>query len=655
MEKKSLNGTIGKLSISAKLNIAPLFLTVFLVIGALISIFNTYKQEIAIKKSFSLSYHTFQSIVAVQESVNTVQIVSSRFLAIRNKTNDNSLDPLVATSIKNEYEKVQKIVDGWDVKNAFVKQEKPLLEEIKGKLLEYKQANESLLSNAGESSAVVINIKNNEDAFLALKTSIAKLDAYEKKLCSKKFNFSPQKLLIYIFIYLVLLALAVVGANYLSLIVVSSIIRGINSLHSALNKIATTSDLCARANITSGDEIGEISQMFNCTMDSFQKAIEEILIVVSSTAMGDYSQRVSADLQGDLGYLKDCVNKSAESIDKTMQALLDVITAINNGDFSKECSSEVKGIFKNKVDSVMGSMKSTIGNINEVMTCVSSGDLSVRIEVQAKGDLDILKNNINQSLQSISDTLSVVMSSMDRVAESASQATVAVDQVSLGSQDQVKSISTISRNLNEASYAIGEVTQNTESASDYARGAVKMIQDGQEKMVNMMTLIKQVADHNNQINKITEVIGDISSQTNLLSLNAAIEAARAGEHGKGFAVVADEVRKLAEDSSNSVKEITTLIDETVKSVSKTVDSSQQVNSEMEKISSITSESEVMLSKIAQTMVAQDKTLKEINATISNLNNISENNASATEEISAVVIDLASLIESTKDQIAKFKI
>lgn len=439
------------------------------------------------------------------------------------------------------------------------------------------------------------------------------------------------------------------------MIIKKVVINPVVSLKNSLATLEEKGDFSIRLDVSSNDEIGNTAASFNTMMESLQKAIKDTITVMTAVANGDFSKRITDDLKGDLKILKDNINDSSDSVETTMSALNGVMLAISNGVFSERCNADVKGEFKTNVDNAMISMEDTIGNISKVMKAVAEGDLTERVVVEAKGDLAALKDNINTSLTTFSEILASIVNSTNHVAKSANQTTRAVEQMSDDTQDQVASVVEIAEAVGETSNAINEVTENANLASKSARESVQTVKEGQDKMHHMMTLVGAVADNNAKINKITGVIGSIAAQTNLLSLNAAIEAARAGEHGKGFAVVAEEVRKLAEDSSTSADDISKLVDEAVKSVTKAVGAAEQVNMEMDKISAISSDSEVMLSKMAEAMAQQNEIVLNINKNITKLNTISENNASATEEITAIVTDLASMTSKTHEEAEKFKL
>ncbi len=144
------------------------------------------------------------------------------------------------------------------------------------------------------------------------------------------------------------------------------------------------------------------------------------------------------------------------------------------------------------------------------------------------------------------------------------------------------------------------------------------------------------------------IIEEIAYQTNLLALNAAIEAARAGEHGKGFAVVATEVRKLAERSQAAAKEISRLAGTSVK----VAERSGQLLVAL--VPSIRKTAE-LVQEVAATTSEQASGVVQMNRAMAQVDQVTQRNASAAEELSSTAEEMASQAEALQELISFFRI
>lgn len=176
-----------------------------------------------------------------------------------------------------------------------------------------------------------------------------------------------------------------------------------------------------------------------------------------------------------------------------------------------------------------------------------------------------IRNNVRETIGAISKNL-------DYQSSETSEAVLNLIQTTNALNDLLK------MSINDA--------KETKEASKEGYSELKILntqsQEINNKTVEMTEMIHKLDESSSKIQAVVAIVKEIANQTNLLSLNSAIEAARAGEYGKGFAVVANEVRKLAEQTKNSVEQISTLISTSSEVTKHVVDSIQQVQSLIQK-------------------------------------------------------------------------
>jgi len=196
---------------------------------------------------------------------------------------------------------------------------------------------------------------------------------------------------------------------------------------------------------------------------------------------------------------------------------------------------------------------------------------------------------------------------------------------------------------------------NARQASDLADVASLTASRGGALVENVVNTMTGISVSSKKIAEITSVINSIAFQTNILALNAAVEAARAGEQGRGFAVVAGEVRNLASRSASAAKEIEGLITDSVSRVEEGArlvnDTGTTMNAVLRDITGVTT----IMKQIAAASEEQSKGISQVGVAITQMDGVTQQNASLVEQVSAAASALERQTEELQRSVQKFRL
>ncbi|MCC7596019.1 PAS domain-containing methyl-accepting chemotaxis protein [Janthinobacterium sp. FW305-129] len=262
----------------------------------------------------------------------------------------------------------------------------------------------------------------------------------------------------------------------------------------------------------------------------------------------------------------------------------------------------------------------------------AQGDLTGNIVPEGDEPIDLLAGGISKMIVDLRGVIGTVVSAANGFADASHTIAERATGVAVGTQALGATVEEMNASIDGLTFSINSIAENTSNADSLAKATQQEAEAGARAVAKSIEAMDLINRSSEDIGEIVKVISEIANQTNMLAFNAAIEAARAGEHGLGFSVVADEVRKLAERSSQATKEISKLINESVKRVSTGSEISRQASDAFDKIVSGVAKTTLAISDISKAANEQLLTAREVSTAIQYIAEETEKSAANCDSI-----------------------
>ena len=386
------------------------------------------------------------------------------------------------------------------------------------------------------------------------------------------------------------------------------------------------------------------------------------------------------------------------SLTRQIRYIMDLFSEIGMGNFSARCQV----ISRDELGSMANSLNAMLDNLVHLIQSSEERDemqqsimkLLTDISALTEGDLSVRAEVTEDMTGAIADSFNTMAEQLSRLVSNVKRST---HEVSTTSQEVSKTTIEMSRTsdehatrINEAIDVIGKMTRSIQRVSEHASQSAKVseqakqdamtgakavrqtneaINDIRERVQEAARAIKRLGESSQEIGNIVQIINDIADRTSILALNASIQAAMAGDAGRGFAVVADEVQRLAEQSTNSTKQIETLVKniqgEIHEAGSRMEDSIQRVvhgtqlangaHSKLEEIESVSTKLAELVQAISIAAKQQAASSQEISDTMKKVGQISSQASQQGKQTALSITNLARTSQQLSDSVDVFKL
>lgn len=336
-----------------------------------------------------------------------------------------------------------------------------------------------------------------------------------------------------------------------------------------------------------------------------------------------------------------------------------IVNAIVGGDFSQEVSMEGKEGFmaqlSGSINKINYTVRDVFADVASSLSSLARGDLTHRITNEYSGTYDTIKQDVNQSSHKLGDIVAEIMSASSDIGSASSEIASGSNDLSARTETQASNLQQTAASMEEMATTVRQNADNAQQANQLAVTARTVAEQGGEVVSKSVDSMNRIKESSQKVSDIIGVIDEIAFQTNLLALNAAVEAARAGEAGKGFAVVASEVRTLAQRSAEAARDIKGLILDSSSHVNDGVDLVTDAGTRLSDIVEAIKKVADFVSEIAASSQEQASGVDEINSAVTQMDEMTQQNAALVEESNAAARSLEDQAEKLLDMMSFFTI
>lgn len=334
--------------------------------------------------------------------------------------------------------------------------------------------------------------------------------------------------------------------------------------------------------------------------------------------------------------------------------------------------------------------------VKDFAVSISEGDLTTDVEVKQKNEMGVAAESLNTARQKINALITSIAGtahgvekmteefeeSFRRMEKSIGEVDIAVEEIAnnitaqaASTSDATGEVNKIAEGIDRTTREVADLRDNSDSMKELSRQCsakleelVKANMHTKEDVVSMQEQAEATNEAADAIKQAAGLIDAIADQTNLLALNASIEAARAGESGKGFAVVATEIGALANQSAQSVSQISGIINDLVNKSVQSLQIMEKVNATVEHQVNVLNDTQNIFKQLyknleqCMTSIVNIESMTEeieyqrqgITTVLDTLNGLAQDNAASSEETSAMTEELGQIVGRSKEMVEELK-